>query len=190
MDQNEDYFDFNLGEENDVTPFPEVASVSEAVVPDRRRARAPTPSTEELVDEGSVTPRQGKVYCAKKWFFTFNMDSLPPERCEEIMNNLEDSLKPLCNQYMCQLERGANGNLHIQGCINLKKKTRPFCPIRKRCIFPDLAGAHWEGVKNWLKAVEYCSKADTFAGRRWHFNVEGIWYMIYGTLLRTYIETL
>lgn len=168
FDDNEDPFDFDLGENSPPTT--------------EGGAQAPPLS----IDENPVTPR--RVFLAKKWFFTFNIGHLQEAQQEELFQSMDRILLTLCSQYMAQLEIGANGNKHIQGVINLRTKARPFCPVRKNCIFPELTGAHWEVCKKWADAVTYCSKEDTYAGKRWHFGVAGTHLQYFGTLNTTYIE--
>lgn len=171
FENEEDPFDFDLGEEEE-----QMSHTTEG------GAQAPPLS----IDENPTTPR--KVFLAKKWFFTFNIGHLPESDQEELFTNMDRILLTLCDKYMAQLEIGANGNKHIQGVINLRKKARPFCPVRQNCIFPELKGAHWEVCNKWDKAVTYCCKEETFAGKRWHFGVEGSLYQFFATLHTTYIE--
>lgn len=133
-------------------------------------------SYDEILESGSVTsaPKSGKaINCAKKWIFTFNLMHFTDEEKEVIYSSLESALQKECLQYAVQLETGENGNLHLQGAINLKVKKRPFSKGDKRCLFPLLQGAHWEVCRDWKKACDYCQKDETFSGKRWLFNVAG-----------------
>lgn len=54
----------------------------------------------------------------------------------------------------CQLERGENGTLHIQGCFGGKA-------TRFTAIASKMPSAHTEKAKNPFKSWEYCGKEDT-----------------------------
>lgn len=83
------------------------------------------------------------------WMFTKNNPAETPQQ-------LEDVLRPFCNGYVFQLEKGEEGTPHYQGCIRLKKKKQPH--LMAKHIFQ----AHWTAVTNTLaKAWNYCKKEDT-----------------------------
>ncbi len=84
---------------------------------------------------------------SKNWLFTLNnptSDKVPEQWTNEV------------NYCIWQEEKGANGTPHLQGYLQLKKKSR-LSALKKMC-----ATAHWEPRKGThLQAVEYCSKEAT-----------------------------
>lgn len=68
-----------------------------------------------------------------------------------------------------QLERGAEGTLHLQGYMELKQKLR-FNTIKQRV--PLLARAHFEKRRGSQKqAIDYCRKEETRVDGPWTFGV-------------------
>ena len=60
--------------------------------------------------------------------------------------------------YMFQEEEGEEGTPHLQGVFKSKS------PIKWDTLKKKFPRVHWEVVKNWTKAVEYCSKLDSRVG--------------------------
>ena len=68
----------------------------------------------------------------------------------------DDLVAMLNPAYMVgQLERGENGTLHWQFAIQWSH-SRSFAAIKK-----DLPLAHFEEVRSWAAAVQYCQKEDS-----------------------------
>ncbi len=89
----------------------------------------------------------------KNWFFTWNNYN-----GEHSIQTLIDKFDSLCTKYVFQEEIGKNGTPHLQGCIELKKRSRfnEFNLDKK---------IHWEITKSKENAEIYCSKIDTRSGR-------------------------
>jgi len=81
----------------------------------------------------------------KNWFLTWNnYDEKDPDLLEMVM-------KPLCKRYVFELEVGASGTPHIQGCFELLKAMRPT-------EFNLPKTLHWEKTRNNIRARAYCVK--------------------------------
>ena len=63
-----------------------------------------------------------------------------------------------------QLERGENGTLHWQFAIQWSH-SRSFAAIKK-----DLPLAHFEEVRSWAAAVQYCQKEDSRDSGPWEYG--------------------
>jgi len=165
--------DFEIMEEHNVMEamIPTVEETRE----ERDAPQVQEPEQQHQEDEGRRT-----IVPSKKWFFTFNLDHIQEDQRRPLYDSIHTKFKNLCKAYAIQREKGESGNLHLQGCVYLHKKTRPFCAIRKRCIFAGFEGAHWEKVKGtWEQAVAYCTKEETYDGERWLFNVQGILFFFF-----------
>lgn len=86
-----------------------------------------------------------------KHFMTFNNYS------KSDIDKIVETMEPICKQFIFQEEIGENGTKHLQGCFWLKKKMR-----WSQFNLPNKI--HWEKVKDWKSAVEYCSKEETRNG--------------------------
>jgi len=87
----------------------------------------------------------------KSWFFTFNNYN------NKDIEILETKFKQICKKFCFQEEVGKEGTKHLQGCIELLKKSRwTSFGLNKRI--------HWEKTNNIDKAMEYCCKEDTRNG--------------------------
>lgn len=95
----------------------------------------------------------------KKWFFTFNNFN---EIHIEILNNY---FFEICEKFIFQEEIGENGTKHLQGAIWLKKRMR-------WSEFKLDNRIHWEKTKGSdLEVINYCSKNETWTGRRWVYKI-------------------
>lgn len=87
---------------------------------------------------------------AKRWCFTWNNPGSAP--------GLRTKLEEICEKFVYQRERGAQGTEHLQGAIWLKKKMR-FSTLKSID-----AAIHWEKMRNELASQDYCQKSDTRIG--------------------------
>lgn len=94
---------------------------------------------------------------SRAWFFTWdNPDEGQGHRLVDIFDGVE---------FVAQLERGAEGLIHLQGVIRFRNP---------RDGVGDWFGlCHWERCRNWRQAVKYCTKVDTRIDGPWT-NVEGL----------------
>ena len=77
----------------------------------------------------------------------------------------DDLVAMLNPAYMVgQLERGENGTLHWQFAIQWSH-SRSFAAIKK-----DLPLAHFEEVRSWAAAVQYCQKEDSRDSGPWEYG--------------------
>ena len=81
----------------------------------------------------------------------------------------DDLVAMLNPAYMVgQLERGENGTLHWQFAIQWSH-SRSFAAIKK-----DLPLAHFEEVRSWAAAVQYCQKEDSRDSGPWEYGKPGL----------------
>lgn len=101
-----------------------------------------------MSDEVKVTM---PVAGARHWVFTLQDDGEFKEEFKEVRAN------PAVRYMIYQKERGASGNYHYQGYIEL---TRPFRLAGMKKLFPS--GAHFEPRRGSREqAREYCMKSET-----------------------------
>lgn len=116
------------------------------------------------------TDRQGKIgnteqsspkQCnrLKTWFMTWNNYPLDGVRL------IESTMRPLCESYVFQEEKGESGTPHLQGNFTLKKPMR-YTEFK----LPNTI--HWEKTRNTDKANEYCSKDNTREGKTYKYPEE------------------
>ena len=102
--------------------------------------------TEQLINEGKDQERYGHV----------EQPAYP---------GVDDLVAMLNPAYMVgQLERGENGTLHWQFAIQWSH-SRSFAAIKK-----DLPLAHFEEVRSWAAAVQYCQKEDSRDSGPWEYG--------------------
>jgi len=73
------------------------------------------------------------------------------------VRELWDTLKKYCKEFYFQLEEGAGGYLHFQGCFSLITKHRL---VETKNIL-GYNKVHLEPVQNWRALIKYCQKIDT-----------------------------
>lgn len=94
------------------------------------------------------------------WVFTINN---PEEKPEELEAMFQDKYKKLA----FQLEKGEEGTLHYQGCVDFKER------LRLTSLKKIHAKAHWERQKgSWSQSLTYCTKEETREDGPWTFNCE------------------
>lgn len=98
------------------------------------------------------------TYRSRCFFFTLNN---PTEA--ELSQIRNTSNTAIVDQLVGQMELGANGTPHAQFCIKYHNP-RFFHNVKE-----DWPRAHIERCRNWLKAVQYCSKNETRNGETWGF---------------------
>lgn len=86
----------------------------------------------------------------RSWFYTWNN---PPNDYVNILTQFMKNFK--VDKFVYQLERGENGNIHVQGCLSFKNARYP--KFQKNLS----EKIHWEFCKNFKRAVLYCCKLDT-----------------------------
>lgn len=94
------------------------------------------------------------------WFFTWN--NYP----ENFYDTLTQGFGG-CQKYVFQSEIGKNGTPHIQGTVGFKN-ARSLESLKK--INNTI---HWEKCKS-AAADKYCSKNDTFTGKRYSYGLEEV----------------
>lgn len=108
---------------------------------------------------------------ATAWMFTLNN----PDNYANPLRELEESVNtPHVDFVACQLERGQNGTLHIQGYIIFPQRKR-LATIRRMSIRmgPLWAAAHWEPREGThQQALEYVTKEDTRVAGPYQWGVE------------------
>lgn len=98
---------------------------------------------------------RGRDSAAKDWVYTFNN---PTER-----DSWVERVNQHSNYHVCQLERGEQGTIHLQGFVQFidKKRLSTLQTLFGRAV-------HWEKRKGSpFQCIEYCTKDDT--------RVEGPW---------------
>jgi len=88
----------------------------------------------------------------KSWFFTYNNYTLTD------IETIETKFKEICETYVFQQEKGAEGTPHLQGFIKLKKKMR-------WTEFGLPKEIHWEKPRSDANCEEYCCKEETRDGK-------------------------
>jgi len=111
--------------------------------------------TLEQMENSNNTPRANSQ--AKHWCFTINNPELDADK--EILQTADEM-----EYCVCQLERGEDGTLHLQGVIGFKKR-RYFRTVK--ALHPR---AHWEIARSVPASIAYAQKSET--------RVDGPW--IYG----------
>lgn len=91
------------------------------------------------------------------WFFTFN------NYTDQDIEILESKFKEICIKFCFQEELGENGNKHLQGSIQLKKRMR-------WSEFGLSDKIHWEITRNNTSADKYCLKEETRNGKQIKFG--------------------
>lgn len=121
--------------------------------------RKPLETSRDLGDGNTnSSPKSKQVTQLKNWFFTWNNY---PDNWIEL---LETTLRPLCQKYILQEEKGANGTPHLQGCLFLKKKMR-------WSQFGLPKEIHFEKTRNAEASVAYCMKDATRNGKTITFGL-------------------
>lgn len=119
------------------------------------------------------TPGQVKlIYQLYRWFFTLKYLGEPNEP-----QDLWETLVPICKKFHFQLEEGANGYKHFQGCFSLKNKE--YLGTVKNLIRYDI---HLESCKSWFASVNYVTKDMTRIGGPWSHDT--VWIKIPQKLLK------
>lgn len=99
----------------------------------------------------------GRMAQARRWVFTLNNPD--PAGCPDW-----DGWEHL-RFAVCQLERGQEGTLHLQGYCSFGR------PVRLGFLRNILPRAHWEVARgNEEQCVAYCSKEDTRVDGPWRFG--------------------
>lgn len=101
---------------------------------------------------------------SRYYMFTLNN---PTENGETFLKTLSEL--PGTKFAIFQLEKGAEGTLHFQGYLGLKRAQR-FSYLKRHVS----AVAHWEARRTYdgchLKCIAYCSKEDTRVDGPWEFG--------------------
>lgn len=92
-----------------------------------------------------------EVKKSRTWFFTYNNPG------KEGVGTVGRWLETQCDEWHSQVEVGASGTEHLQGCFKLRN-ARSFQVLSKEFKW------HIEPCRNWKKAIEYCSKTSTRVG--------------------------
>jgi len=94
---------------------------------------------------------------AKHWSYTINNPEVDVDK-----KKFEEYSDTLYN--LCQLERGEDGTLHLQGAIGFKKQ-KYFNALKR--LHPR---AHWEVTRSVPRAIAYCRKPETRVEGPWEFG--------------------
>jgi len=102
--------------------------------------------------------------------FTLNKsENQTEDEFKELYSQLQEDLRPLCEKFIFQLERGEQeGRLHYQGFIHLKEKRR--CDTLRNLLLSDeRRGLYISPCSEQGKsaAARYCLKADTRIAGPW-----------------------
>jgi len=76
------------------------------------------------------------------------------------------TLRNFCKEFVFQMEEGAGGYLHFQGCFSLVNKHR----LNETKNILGYNKIHLEPVKNWGALVKYCKKFETRVLGPWDHN--------------------
>ena len=88
---------------------------------------------------------------SKKWVFTCN------NYTECILDQIVPKFRRFCECAFFSKEVGESGTPHLQGYMELKKKSRPLSAD----LFKDMPSFHWEKAKGSRQQnLEYCTKSD------------------------------
>lgn len=104
---------------------------------------------------------------SKNWIFTLN----ETEDWKVPLPYTKDSVdlwrEPDMNFLLFQVERGREGHIHLQGCVQFKKKIR-LTGAKK---IMDKGWIHMEVMRGSVdQAIEYCSKSDTKLAGPWSWG--------------------
>jgi len=113
-------------------------------------------SSNEIGEGGNtISPSPRQVTPSKRWCFTLN------NYTDTEVEFLSSKITEVCFRGFFSKETGSNGNPHLQGYIELKKKGRPLSSL----LFGNLViKPHWEKAKGSLDDnIKYCSKENAFA---------------------------
>lgn len=101
--------------------------------------------------------------------FTLNhVDGQDEQEFRSLYTDLQDDLRPICEKFVFQLERGEQGRLHYQGFIHLKEKQRSST-LRSTLLTAKRQGLYIAACSDAGKAAasRYAMKADTREDGPW-----------------------
>lgn len=104
--------------------------------------------SQEVSSAGNTKKPRFRSRC---WFFTYNIGDkdIGSGDVSQCLNMLDP------RTYVFQLEEGANGNLHYQGCVQFKNQ------IEFNSLKQLNSEIHWEVCKCYKQAIRYCSKSES-----------------------------
>ncbi len=102
--------------------------------------------TDDSDDDAPVRKKRRVDLRRHSWFLTWNN---PPDNYAEILQNL------VFHKWVFQLEKGASGTKHVQGCFTAKHAVR-FSTIDNALVPKGV----WKPCLNVVAARKYCSKVN------------------------------
>lgn len=99
---------------------------------------------------------------SRNWLCTYN--NIDTTIAEDFLRKWKDS--PKCTYATGQVEKGAEGTIHLQYFLNFSDKVR-LAHLKKIC-----PKSHFEIVKVNNGADDYCNKEDTRVEGPWEFGLK------------------
>jgi hypothetical protein len=114
------------------------------------------------------TPSQPKRYKYNYFAFRFTYEKVNKVAISGVLDKIK------CDFSIFQLEQGANGQKHFQGCFNLKtRQTCLWCRNKFLTVFPELLFPKCDYLESKYKEscleqlAQYCSKNETYLEGPW-----------------------